>query len=288
MTTKLHHSPSSSTAGMTLLEVLIACGILVVGLASVAAILPAAASLLGEAATVDRASALAANASSDLVGRGVLKSSLFAGGIKTVVIGDMFRADAPANPPANPPENLFAKAPFKLDSSLRGPIDEAAYATASYGATLSPFYVPPSGIQPGMPARLAVAVFTKSDPDCREIKLEAVGGAPASGVFRVTEVLARAPDPAVTTPAGLELARRRLLRGCSWVLATKNGVVTWLHVGSSWATFAPNTNAQEIAGSYVSFTDPQAAAAAANGNSLQAFAFAGIVRLDERVVTLEP
>lgn len=288
MTTKVHHRSSPSTAGMTLLEVLIACGILVVGLASVAAILPAAASLLGEAATVDRAAALAANARADLVGRGVLKSSLFTAGIKTVVIGDMFRADAAADPPVNPPQNLFAKAPFKLDSSLRGPIDEAVYAKASYGATLSPFYVPPSGIQPGMPARLAIAVFTKADPDCREIKLEAVGGGPASGVFRVTEVLARAPDPAVTTPPALESARRRFLRGCSWVLATKNGVVTWLHVGSSWATFIPNTQAREIAGSYVSFTDPQGAAAVATGNTLQVFAFGGIVRLDERVVTLEP
>jgi len=261
---------------MTLLEVLIACGILVVGLASVAAILPAAATLLGEAATVDRAAALAANASADLVGRGVLKSSLFTAGIKTFVIGDMF--------PAAP----FNATPFKRDSSLRGPIDEAAYATASYGATLSPFYVPPSGIQPGMPARLAIAVFTKADPDCREIKMEAVGGAPASGVFRVTEVLARAPDSAVTTPSGLELARRRFLRGCSWVLATKDGVVTWLHVGSSWATFVPNTQAQEIAGSYVSFTDPQAATAAATGNALQVFGFAGLVRLDDQVLTLEP
>lgn len=276
MTNKLHHSRLPATAGMTLLEVLIACGILVVGLASVAAILPAAASLLGEAATVDRASALAANASADLVGRGVLKSSLFAGGIKTVVIGDMYPA-APFNAP-----------PFKRDSSLRGPIDETAYATASYGATLSPFYVPPSGIQPGMPARLAIAVFTNAGPDCREIKLEAVGGAPASGVFRVTEVLARAPDPAVTTTAGLEIARRRFLRGCSWVLASKDGVVSWLHVGSSWATFARNTQAQQIAGSYVSFTDPQGAAAVATGNTLQVFAFGGLVRLDERVVTLEP
>jgi hypothetical protein len=261
---------------MTLLEVLIACGILVVGLASVAAILPAAASLLGEAATVDRGSALAANSAADLVGRGVLKTSLFTPGIKTVVVGDMF------------PATTFNAVPFKRDSSLRGPIDEAAYATASYGATLSPFYVPASGIQPGMPARLAIAVFTKPDPDCREVRLEAVGGGPASGVFRVAEVLARAPDPAVATPAGLELARRRFLRGCSWVLATKNGVITWLHVGSSWATFVPNTQAQEIAGSYVSLTDPQAATTAATGSTLQVFAFAGIVRLDERVVTLEP
>jgi hypothetical protein len=95
-------------------------------------------------------------------------------------------------------------------------------------------------------------------------------------------------QPSITSTAELELARRKYLRGCSWVLGAKNGVVTWLHVGSSWATFAANTQAEQVAGSYVSFTDPQAAASVASGTSLQVFAFSGLVRLEERVVTLEP
>ncbi len=274
MSARRRHNRQRETPGMTLLEVLIACGILVVGLASVAAILPAAASLLAEAATVDRSSALAANAAADLAGRGVLKASSFPAGIKTIVIGDMF--------PATP----FSAPPYKRDSSLRGAIDEAAYGTIAYGATLAPSYLPPSGLQAGMPARLAIAVFRRNDTDFREIKLDAVGSGPASGVFRVAEI--SAPSPPDTTPAGLELARRRFLRGCSWVLVGRNGVVTWLHVGSSWATFAPNTQAKQVSGSYVSFTDPQAAASVASGTSLQVFAFSGLVRLEERLVTLEP
>jgi type II secretory pathway pseudopilin PulG len=261
--------------GMTLLEVLVACGILVVGLASVAAILPAAASLLADAATVDRSAALAANAAADLVGRGVLKASSFPAGIKTIVIGDMF--------PATP----FNASPYKRDSGLRGSIDEAAYGTIAYGATLAPSYLPPSGLQAGMPARLSIAVFRRNDAEFRNIKVEAVGNGPASGVFRISEVSAP-PNPPETTPAALEMARRRFLRGCSWVLVDRNGVVTWLHIGSSWATFAPNTKAQQIAGSYVSFTDPQAATSVASGNTLQVVAFSGLVRLEERLVTLEP
>ena len=53
-------------AGFSLLEVLVACGILVVGLASIAAILPAAGSRLSEAAAQDRAVAAAAVAMSEI------------------------------------------------------------------------------------------------------------------------------------------------------------------------------------------------------------------------------
>jgi len=58
-----HHAPTHCGTvhrkGVTLLEVLIAGGILVVGLAGVAAILPAAGLILGEAMAADRAASLA-------------------------------------------------------------------------------------------------------------------------------------------------------------------------------------------------------------------------------------
>ena len=56
----------TARAGFSLLEVLVACGILVVGLASIAAILPAAGSRLSEAAAQDRAVAAAAVAMSEI------------------------------------------------------------------------------------------------------------------------------------------------------------------------------------------------------------------------------
>ena len=63
--------------GFSLLEVLVACGILVVGLAGIAAILPAAGSRLSEATLCDRASAAVGVAMSDVVVRNVASSKLF-------------------------------------------------------------------------------------------------------------------------------------------------------------------------------------------------------------------
>lgn len=64
-------------SGFSLLEVLVAMGILVTGLASVAALLPAAGSRLAEATAIDRAGTLSANAQADLVNRRVYSSDLF-------------------------------------------------------------------------------------------------------------------------------------------------------------------------------------------------------------------
>jgi type II secretory pathway pseudopilin PulG len=54
-------------AGITLLEVLVACGILVIGLASLASVLPAAGSRLAQASVEDRAGVAAANAYAECV-----------------------------------------------------------------------------------------------------------------------------------------------------------------------------------------------------------------------------
>jgi Tfp pilus assembly protein PilV len=68
--------PRCRRAGFSLLEVLVACGILVIGLASVAAILPAAGSRLGEAAAQDRALAAAAAAMAEIQTRGLVSRGL--------------------------------------------------------------------------------------------------------------------------------------------------------------------------------------------------------------------
>ena len=66
--------------GFSLLEVLVACGILVIGLASIAAILPAAGSRLGEASAQDRAMAAATAAMSEIRCRGLVSRTLFPSG----------------------------------------------------------------------------------------------------------------------------------------------------------------------------------------------------------------
>jgi Tfp pilus assembly protein PilV len=72
---------------MTLLEVLVACGILVVGLASIAAMLPAAGSRLGQAALEDRAGNLAGNALAQARSAGAIAADVFSNPNRAVSFG---------------------------------------------------------------------------------------------------------------------------------------------------------------------------------------------------------
>jgi Tfp pilus assembly protein PilV len=69
--------PPVNRSGMTLLEVLVACGILVFALSGIAAILPAAGSRLAESVAEDRAALMAANVYSDIQASGILSHGLF-------------------------------------------------------------------------------------------------------------------------------------------------------------------------------------------------------------------
>lgn len=77
-------------AGFSLLEVLVACGILVIGLASIAAILPAAGSRLGEASAQDRAAAAAVAAMSEIRCRNLAARDMFPGSLSSVAPAIVF------------------------------------------------------------------------------------------------------------------------------------------------------------------------------------------------------
>ena len=70
----LRSSTTRTRHGITLLEVLISMGILTIGLASVAALIPAGRSQAVKAAIYDRGSTLASNAAADLITRGFLRT----------------------------------------------------------------------------------------------------------------------------------------------------------------------------------------------------------------------
>lgn len=71
--------PPVNRSGMTLLEVLVACGILVFALSGIAAILPAAGSRLAESVAEDRAAVLSANVYAELKARQFFRAALFDG-----------------------------------------------------------------------------------------------------------------------------------------------------------------------------------------------------------------
>lgn len=71
----MRHIPhSGGRSGITLLEVMIAMGILTVGLASVAALIPAGRSQAVKASISDRSAAFASNTMADLINRGFLRA----------------------------------------------------------------------------------------------------------------------------------------------------------------------------------------------------------------------
>lgn len=309
---------TSNRAGMTLLEVLIASGILVVGLSSVAAILPAAGSLLGEASMIDRATTLAANAAADLEFQRTLLASDFnaiqgpthptaytaANGerVTAVVMGAVFAA---------PAIDLFYRTTFRrrLPPNIKLPADTSAYGSTWYIMTATPAAPLPPPVKPlsplldpipaankytaGMPVRVTVAVtrrpLTAVNSDTAGVLLARV----SAGVYRVV-VSGTDPNPppppyTLTQRLQLEATRKAYLSPCSWVLVSSpGGVPTWLRIGSSWATYDLGVGGQagEVARSFVSFTDPAAATAAETSGGFSARCFADVVRIQEFILPL--
>jgi type II secretory pathway pseudopilin PulG len=255
-------------SGITLLEVLIAAGILVVGLTSVLAMLPAAGSLFGEASMSDRAASLASNAAADLRFRGIFPPSHFSSnhtsvyGPSTVINATAFSGNVTRTAIADPdPLN-----------------DEAAYGRAGYAAIARPL----SGSGPfppgvAVPARVTVVVFKTRAPEREEITLEKTSPPPAStplpdGVYRITGGSIQQQED----------RRKRLMPPCSWVAVQKDNTVRWFHVGSSWATYAPGGTT--VSAAYVSFSD---AAEAGNVIAGTVSAFTGVLKVEDHIIELE-
>lgn len=298
--------------GTTLLEVLISCGLLIVGLSAIAALLPAAGSRLTQATTEDRAAVLLANAAAEIFNRGLLAADVFpavaAGGSssgtgRTLSFGKVLgrlpgfgalpsggtAADHFSAPSADGRRRCGSDRTFVLedvlvydppkfsDSPTNAFIqDDAGTGPRKFregicwGATLTPDSTAPS---PGDRATLAIAVFKRE-------------GESENGQFEESM-------PIVLTRVGSfyeaeEISAKTLLRGCSWLLAIPPGTAAsprWFKIMSSWTWDAPaGRTTRMILHSQEDFEALTATATA--GTKATVFAFEGIVRVDEQVVTL--
>lgn len=86
-TTASQPTDRGQRSGFSLLEVLVACGILIFALAGIAAILPAAGSVLADSVAQDRSSMLAANVVAELASRGVLRADAIPAGPNALAVG---------------------------------------------------------------------------------------------------------------------------------------------------------------------------------------------------------
>jgi hypothetical protein len=274
--------------GMSLLEVLVSLGILAAGLASIAALLPAAGARLGDAAALDGAVALAANVNADLRIRGALVATMFSGSAapQAVVSGSMFSAFASSTSvifkdpiPLYPTTSLIQN---DLQLGVTGTTVEQKDSGVCCGVTVVPMLSATSSVNAGATALISVATFKNTNVQSQRIVLTAASG--------TASVLSGTNAAVFTTGsnAAADSVRKQFLRSCAWVLAsntTASGTARpmWLQIGGSWTT----TDAAGLPnGSYVSFSNPAGASTLLSSGSLTVQGFTNIIRVDERTATL--
>ncbi len=275
----------TNRAGMSLLEVLVALGVLAAGLASVAALLPAAGARLADATAIDQACALAANTHADLRIRNVLTASMFSGSTpQAVVSGSTIIAFATGTAISVDTRLYPTISLTKVDVRLgvSGTTTEVTDNGVCCGVMVVPVASTTTPITAGMPARVTVATFKQSTFQSQQIKLTAATG--------TASVLSGSNVAIFTTgsDAVADAVRKQFLGSCAWVLASStSGTSTsrpaWLQIGGSWTT----TGSTGLpVGSYVSFSDPTAVGPLLSGSTLSVYGFTHILRVDERPATL--
>ena len=280
--------PSSTAAfharaGLSLLEVLVACGILVIGLTSIAAILPAAGSRLGQATQADRGGVLAANAYAEVMSRGLADDDVFSVPNKACVfgkeVGELPTVAAAAAATAVASGALAQRIDPANGFSLE---DDLVYTTGTASDLPVNAFEPPASssrrFNPGLcwgamiacsgnatmgaPATLSIAVFKKEGGPPKAIPLTG-----ASGMFRLT------------TPSESDL--KTYLTGCGYVLAlpSAGGAPRWFRVNSAWKQ-------ENSTACWVSFADNSGLAGFA-GTNPTVIGFEQLLRVDQYPVTLE-
>lgn len=291
---------------MTLLEVLVALGILAAGLASVAALMSAATTRLADATAIDRAGTLAANAQADLRTRGLLSVTAFPANTvisastgRVLVIGDVFPAPFSSGTlkftgtaASAIPTGTFSKSSIVIPATTLTLQDDVRLSGTtntlfsnldgiSCGVTVVPTIT--GTVVAGTPVRVGVVVFKQQQTDWMLIPLKKISG----GVFEVTTVGAGAAG------ARNESVRKRFLPACSWVFVPKLDQMAasrWMRIGSSWTTQKPDATGIVLPDrSFVSFTnaDAEVVTAVATSGTLNVHAFTRVLRVDERPGMLE-
>lgn len=244
-------------AGITLLEVLVACGILVVGLASLASVLPAAGSRLAQASVEDRAGVAAANAYAECVARGLVTSDLFVSSTRACGFGRGFEEILPAIPgsrrrsqdPAALIESttaaIFRPKQLLLDriDEVRGFVleDDLSFQPSTGDTPLNAFITIPPNQEPGhrlsrpgvcwgamlapvsgtavagAEATLSIAVFRKQCEETASLSLTQQSGALYVVSSGTTAVATGAT--AYSTPAAVAAVRKQFVPGCGYVIA---------------------------------------------------------------------
>ena len=265
-------------AGLSLLEVLVAGGILAVGLASVSALLPAASARLGQATQQDRGGVLAANARAECVNRGLVAADIFSSATTACVFGEL--AGLPATGVTGSATNLLAQ---RTGTSTFQLADDPAFR---WGAMLTPASggTTSGTAMAGLPATLSIAVFRKAPTISGTIRLT---GGTSSPLFRLTSgsiEVWHLSKKTLLDPN--EAFRRRFLPACSHVVALTNPP-RWVRVTSSWTMPGPITSGSENVAGRRSFVVLDPNPLTGSGTTVNVIGFDGLLRVDHHPVTLD-
>ncbi len=299
--------------GMTLLEVLVACGILVLGLSGIVALLPAATFQLSQASTEDRAGVLAGNANGDRLARRMATAELWTANNRLATSFGPALADLAVVAP----NHFTAAAPAAWQTRIdqtRGfwLEDDLDYASDAAGSLVNTFANGTTGprayrekvcwgaaLLPGMNAdgtatadavtgartTLAVATLRKAPVPGRGVKLFVLSSQSAPGGCWSVE------------PPAVESDRKEFLGPCSWILLLPaqpgRAPVRPIQINSSW-TLPP------AGPSYVVLRFPDDLLAkdggstvfdrlyrAPTGGIVQVVGIANVIRLDQYFLTLD-
>jgi len=292
------HLPAGRS-GITLLEVLVACGVLVVGLASLASVMPAAGFRLAQATVEDRSGVAAANAYAEVMMRSLASAELFSDKNKACYLGagidfadEIFTTGtwAPkvlASATTTLLQRIDSSRGFVLEDDLvyvppvtaDTPSNSFLNAGAGpreyrqgicWGALLAPASFPATA---GREAVLGIATFSKPG-DSKLIRLTGTAGSP---LFTYASGTGMAED---------EQVRKQFLPGCSYVLALPLSAGTsprWLKITSSWTTPGPGTSFVVLDTAGIGTMWPQFV----DGNELRVIAFENLMRVDQYLVSLD-
>ena len=299
--------------GFSLLEVLVACGILVIGLTSVAAILPAAGARFAEAALYDRAAAAANVGMSEVLLKNVASAKLFGtppvqnvavvfGEVLPKLVSGITPSPTGLRAPkfstagvadAVDPTTVFLTSLFDMGTSpeRRGFFlgDEVLYEAPTASAGTTDVYG--TG---GLPVRSVAAnaagvkAFKRGvcwgamvtpypwgvDPASMTQARVTVAVFKSSGEIKQIELTPVSPGVYKMTTAN-EATRKKFLAGCSWALALPStGAPQWLAINSSWKSGAA---------AYVSFRE----SSLPSGSTLTVVGFEGLLNVVDQLITIQ-
>ena len=301
--------PAGSRAGFSLLEVLVACGILVIGLTSIAAILPAASSRLAEATAEDRAGTLAANAYAEAVARGLLSSDIFKSSTnsngdtvrtfssgtacvfgRVLTVNGTFTSIPAGKVALASGTTVSGTVLFTRIDQARGFVleDDLTYSIPTTGETPNNSFLNggagpreyKDGVCWGGMLTPTVLTGTVGPGSVATLSLavfkksgdmQSLTLTPTSGLYAVA-VPAVGPADAQT--------RKKYAKGCSYLLVLPTGAApTWQRINASWTV----TGSTVLTGStFLTFTGTQSFPA-----NTPAIGFEGLLRLDERTIVLD-